>query len=88
MNKKERRLAILEMACTQYEKEGQIEIDGDAKLSEGDDNGTYVQAWVWVDLSNTVLCKGEDSSNDGKDGDHSNCDEGCPVFDKGVADAK
>ena len=50
-SKKElRRRAIVEMADKEYGHDGSIEIDDNAKLSEGDDNGTYVQAWVWVSL--------------------------------------
>ena len=31
-----------------YLDEGTIEIDSNAKISRGDDNGAYVEAWVWV----------------------------------------
>ncbi len=31
-----------------YHKDGEIEIDEEATVSFGDDNGAYVQAWVWV----------------------------------------
>jgi hypothetical protein len=31
-----------------YEADGEIEIDGEAKVSRGDRSGAYVQAWVWV----------------------------------------
>ena len=27
-----------------------IDIDSDASISDGDDNGAYVAAWVWVDF--------------------------------------
>ena len=27
---------------------GELEIDSDAQVSNGDDAGAYVQAWVWV----------------------------------------
>lgn len=37
-----------EKAKQLYEHEGDIEIDSDAKVSRGTDNGAYVQAWVWV----------------------------------------
>jgi hypothetical protein len=32
-------------------QDGWIEIDGDAPVSrnDGDDNGAYVQAWIWID---------------------------------------
>ena len=29
--------------------EGTLEVDEDACVSEGDDSGAYVQAWLWVD---------------------------------------
>lgn len=35
-------------AAERYEKEGTIEIDDGAPVSEGGDPGAYVQAWVWV----------------------------------------
>ncbi|HEY5177871.1 MAG TPA: hypothetical protein VII95_20140 [Terriglobales bacterium] len=31
-----------------YHQEGEIEVDNNARVSFGDDNGAYVQAWVWV----------------------------------------
>jgi hypothetical protein len=37
-----------ELAKTQYHREGEIEIDDNAKVSRGDDPGAYVQAWVWI----------------------------------------
>jgi hypothetical protein len=33
-----------------YHEEGEIEIDGDAAVSLGNDDGAYVAAWVWVPL--------------------------------------
>lgn len=38
----------IEAARAQHEREGTLEIDDNAKVSRGDDNGAYVQAWVWV----------------------------------------
>jgi hypothetical protein len=80
MGVRSRRKLILEMASKLHENEGTLEIDSNAKLSEGDDNGTYVQAWVWVPFAGTVLCKGED-------GLHVNCEDGCPIWDKAVESA-
>lgn len=40
----------------------ELEIDDDAKLSEGDDNGCWVQAWMWVDFTGTPLDKDKDES--------------------------
>jgi len=31
-----------------YQQEGEIEVDNNARVSFGDDNGAYVEAWVWV----------------------------------------
>lgn len=31
-----------------YHDEGTIEVDDNAVVSIGDDDGAYVQAWVWV----------------------------------------
>ena len=35
-------------AKERYQREGEIEVDDNARVSFGDDNGAYVQAWVWV----------------------------------------
>jgi hypothetical protein len=53
-----RRVAIVKMAKDQCVSEGLLEVDDNATLSEGDDNGTYVQAWVWVDFTDTPFDKG------------------------------
>lgn len=42
--------AFREGAKREYEREGEIEIDDDAKVSMGDDDGAYVEAWVWVNF--------------------------------------
>jgi hypothetical protein len=33
-----------------YGEEGQIEVDGNARVSGGNNDGAYVEAWVWVPL--------------------------------------
>ena len=48
MEKTQRNQRIVNLAREQYAKAGEIEFDSDAAVSEGDDNGAYVQAWVWV----------------------------------------
>ena len=53
----ERWLAIRALATHQWHKDGEIEIDDGAPISEGDDNGAYVQAWVWTDFSGTACDK-------------------------------
>jgi hypothetical protein len=59
MTKNARRLAICKLARNKYGSDD-IEIDDNAKLSEGDDNGCFVAAWVWVDLSGTPLDREKD----------------------------
>ncbi len=59
--KTERRLAIIELARAEYEREGEVEIDDNAKLSEGEDNGSYVAAWVWVSFFETPYDKDMDT---------------------------
>ncbi len=36
-----------------YHEEGEIEIDEDARVSTGVDQGAYVRAWVWVPFETT-----------------------------------
>ena len=57
-----RRQDIVELArkqhCSDYYSDHDYpEIDDDAKVSEGEDNGAYVQAWVWVPFEGTPLDK-------------------------------
>lgn len=54
LTRKERRAEILKLARLEGE------VDDDAKVSEGDDNGAYVQAWVWVSFAGTALDKDGD----------------------------
>lgn len=42
-----------EAAKKLHHKEGTLEIDDEAEVSRGDDDGAYVQAWVWVASSDT-----------------------------------
>ena len=57
MKQSKRTKDIIKMAKDQYQSEGYVEVDSNAKLSEGDDNGTYVQAWVWVCFAGTKYDK-------------------------------
>ena len=60
---KEKRTAfIVAMAQAEHQEEGRLEIDDNAKLSEGKDNGTYVAAWVWVDFAGTKFDKEADNA--------------------------
>ena len=60
----ERRARIVAMAREQHEREGEVEIDEGAKLSEGDDNGCYVAAWVWVDYSGTEFDRSKEDADE------------------------
>lgn len=52
----ERQADIVALVFNQYDSDD-VETDDDVKVSEGDDNGAFVQAWVWVDFSGTPLDK-------------------------------
>jgi hypothetical protein len=52
----ERNAAIREFAQATLAND-ELEIDDDATVSEGDDNGAFVQAWVWVDFYGTLFDK-------------------------------
>jgi hypothetical protein len=41
-----------------------IDFDAHATVSEGDDNGAYVQAWLWVDFAGTELDKENDDDDE------------------------
>lgn len=53
----DRRESIVKLAQSIWHEDGAIEIDDTAQVSEGFDNGAYVQAWVWVDFEDTELSK-------------------------------
>ncbi|MBI3835031.1 MAG: hypothetical protein HY287_11945 [Planctomycetes bacterium] len=44
--------------------EGELEIDDNAIVSLGADNGAYVQAWLWVDFASTSLDKEAGDKNE------------------------
>lgn len=45
--------AILKLARQDYRIGDELEIDDNAKVSLGSDNGCFVQAWLWVDFTGT-----------------------------------
>ena len=55
-----RREQIVEMAIGTLAREGAIEFDDDAIVSEGSDNGAYVEGWIWLSFSGTPLDKERD----------------------------
>ena len=52
---------IRKMADAKLGKDGELEFDSDAKVSEGEDNGAYVQAWAWISFVGTDLDKEGDT---------------------------
>lgn len=57
MTLEERRQLIVDLCHQQHPDETSPEVDDQDGISEGDDNGCYVRAWVWVDFSGTELDK-------------------------------
>jgi len=53
----DRNSSIIALARDEYHREGECEIDDNAVVSEGDDNGAYVSAWVWVSFIDTEFDK-------------------------------
>ncbi len=62
-----RREQIVEMARESLGREGAIEFDDDAVVSEGSDNGAYVEGWIWVDFEGTPLDKAKDEQRNEED---------------------
>lgn len=55
--KTDRAKAIVELAVKEHDQEGVIEVETEPTLSEGEDNGCYVKAWVWVSFEGTPFDK-------------------------------
>jgi HrpA-like RNA helicase len=55
----ERDRDIVALAHRRHHDEGALEIDASSTVSEGDDNGAYVQAWLWLPFEGTPLDKTE-----------------------------
>lgn len=60
-----RRKAIVAMAFDIHVRDGEVEVDDNAVVSEGEDNGAYVQAWVWVDFARTEFDKEPEEEDEG-----------------------
>lgn len=58
---------IAALAKAQHHSEGSCEIDEHPVISEGDDNGAYVQAWMWVDFADTEYDKEKEKNEDATD---------------------
>lgn len=56
--------AIRALAGEQLAEDGAVEFDADSVVSESDDNGAYVQGWLWVDFAGTALDKTARSEED------------------------
>lgn len=50
-------------AWDKYHRDGELEIDDNAKVSKGEDPGAYVQAWVWVYDNEAGLTTEEEDDN-------------------------
>lgn len=44
-------------AWTELNRDGELEIDDNAVVSESDDGGAYVQAWVWIEGPTCEVCR-------------------------------
>ncbi len=56
MTPEAQRKVVLELAQKDARvREGELEIDDNAVISYGDDNGAYIQGWLWVDFDGTEL---------------------------------
>lgn len=50
------RMAVVNLAKRDRRvREGELEVDDNAIVSWGSDNGAYVQAWLWVDFQGTSM---------------------------------
>jgi hypothetical protein len=56
MNDPHRR-EIINLARVQCAYDDELEFDDDAIASEGDGNGCFLEAWVWVDFCDSLLLK-------------------------------
>jgi len=53
----ERESKIRKLASDRLSKEGDLEFDDNSNVSEGNDNGAYVQCWKWIDFTGSALDK-------------------------------
>ena len=65
-------------AKDQYDRDGEVEIDDNAKISRGDAPGAYVEAWVWVGNAEVpYICQ-----NCGREWDRDDLPNECECGDK------
>lgn len=55
---------IRALANENHARDGEIEFDDGCVVSEGGDNGAYVQGWVWVPFSDSDLDKDREDDED------------------------
>lgn len=60
----QRTQAILDIASDQCLFNDECELDETIAISEGDDNGAFVRAWVWVSFDGTSLDKDADDDEE------------------------
>jgi hypothetical protein len=70
-----RRAKIIDLAIEQHGMGEDCDVDSDAIVSEGDDNGCYVSAWVWVNFEGTDLDKETESTTESCQGCCGDVDE-------------
>ena len=71
MEAEERRSQIIDLAREQRQEEGLVEIDDHTQVSEGNDNGCYVAAWVWLDFADTKFDQEKGQESEPKPKTHS-----------------
>lgn len=55
----EREAKVIDCLPDRFRCSDDIDIDDSPIISEGDDNGAYVQAWIWAPFAGTELDKEE-----------------------------
>ena len=65
--------AYRKAAKAQYEEEGEIEVDDNAIVSKGDDDGAYVASWLWVSKQEAGICTRCDHVNVNGEGSDELC---------------
>jgi len=58
-NDRQKKIVELAKKCPML-CDGSLEVDDNAIVSEGSDNGAYVQAWLWISFEGTELDKSKD----------------------------
>lgn len=69
--------AYRDAASATYDDEGVKEVDENALVSIGDDDGAYIMIWVWIDAADAGICRtcGDPNADNGEgfDGECGSC---------------